>query len=355
MVAEPSRRLFGGHTAVQLLPRTSIAFVDGPFARLRNGRVAFGAGLAASAVLALSAATALPSTVPASRARAAPAPAPQPRYLGVSAEAPAVKASAETDPNIRRFSGQVGPDLSRSLEAAGVPEVQGREYVALLGRAIRLTDGISVDDRFDLVLLRNPDGSLGQLVYAGMDRVARADVELMKWTDGKQIIWVNADGVGGEGSQGMEMPVHGRLTSGFGERFHPILGYERFHAGLDLAAAAGTPIVAAADGKVVSAGWAGGYGRAVAIAHAGGIETKYGHMSRIAAFAGELVHRGDVIGYVGSTGLSTGPHLHFEVLKNGRPVNPKSVASIGGGPGQLAGAKLAAFQNQLRQLLLVQG
>ena len=97
------------------------------------------------------------------------------------------------------------------------------------------------------------------------------------------------------------------MTSSFGERFHPILGYERFHAGVDLGAAAGTPIVAAADGRVLSAGWAGGYGQAVAIAHASGIETKYGHMSRIAAYAGELVHRGDVIGYVGSTGLSTGP------------------------------------------------
>jgi murein DD-endopeptidase MepM/ murein hydrolase activator NlpD len=185
-----------------------------------------------------------------------------------------------------------------------------------------------------------------------MDRIARADVELMKWTDGKQIIWVNADGVGGDGNQSMEMPVNGRQTSGFGNRFHPILGYERFHAGLDLAATAGTPIVAAADGKVVSAGWAGGYGRAVAIVHAGGIETKYGHMSRIAAYAGEFVHRGDVIGYVGSSGLSTGPHLHFEVRKNGRPVNPMSVASIGGGPGVLQGQKLTAFHDQLRKLLL---
>jgi murein DD-endopeptidase MepM/ murein hydrolase activator NlpD len=90
----------------------------------------------------------------------------------------------------------------------------------------------------------------------------------------------------------------------------------------------------------------------VAVVHSGGIETKYGHMSRIAAYAGERVRRGDVIGYVGSSGLATGPHLHFEVTRNGRPVNPLSVKEIRSGPGQLTGEKLAAFQGQLRALLV---
>jgi murein DD-endopeptidase MepM/ murein hydrolase activator NlpD len=326
-------------------------------------RVLAGGALGGAALLAITAAIALPSVSPVTRAAATAAPAPAPqrkqhtlvavaeRTLAAASSNTAI-AQAESDASIRRFTGRVGPDLSAALAAAGVPERQGREYVWLLGKAVHLGEGLSVDDKFDIVLQRNPDGSLGQLLYAGMDRIARADVELMKWTDGRQVIWVNADGVGGEGDQAMRMPVNGRLTSGFGERVHPILGYHRFHAGLDLAAAAGTPIVAAADGKVVSAGWAGGYGRMVAVVHAGGIETKYGHMSRIAAFAGEAVHRGDVIGYVGSSGLSTGPHLHFEVMKNGRPVDPRTVKEIRGGPGQLDGAKLVAFQNQLRQILL---
>ena len=353
MAAEPSRRLiFGGQTAVQSV--TAI-FTAGERARARmgHGRALLAGAFAASAVLAITAALALPSTAPPSRAAATSAAKPQARTL-VSVAARTLAGQAESDPSVRRFTGRVGPDLSRALADAGVPERQGRKYVWLLAKAIRLADGLSVDDRFDLVVQRNPDGSLGQLLYAGMDRIARADVELMKWTDGKHVIWVNADGVGGDGGQAMSMPVNGRLTSGFGERFHPILGYERFHAGLDLAAAAGTPIVAAADGKVVRAGWTGGYGQAVEIAHAGAIETLYGHMSRIAAYSGETVRRGEVIGYVGSTGLSTGPHLHFQVMKNGRPVNPLSVKAIAGGPGQLEGAQLVQFQNQLRSLLLGQ-
>jgi murein DD-endopeptidase MepM/ murein hydrolase activator NlpD len=250
-----------------------------------------------------------------------------------------------------RASGRVGPDLTLALQKAGVPDSIGREYVRVLGRAIRLADGLSVEDRFDLVY---EPGKAGRLLYVGLDRVARADVELLKWTDGKTMIWVNADVVGGESNQAMRLPVAGRLTSGFGERFHPILGYTRFHAGVDLAAAWGSPIVAAADGRVLSAGWRGGYGRLVAIAHGGGLETIYGHMSRIVAQPGSQVRQGQLIGYVGSSGLSTGPHLHYEVLKNGRAVNPLSV-KLASAPAQLQGEKLHAFQSQLRALMLLPG
>ena len=352
MRPEPSRRLLGGNPAVQsLLAR--VANGDATGSRLTRKHALAICGVAAGAAVVAIAAIALPSAASPSRGVVS-LQERRTTLVSVAQRTLAAAAQNESDPTIRRFTGRVGPDLSASLAGAGVPEQQAREYVWLLSKAIHIADGLTVDDKFDLVLQRNPDsGSLGQLLYAGMDRVARADVELMKWTDGKNIVWINADGVGGDGSSAMRMPVQGHLTSSFGERFHPILGYERFHAGVDLGAAAGTPIVAAADGKVVSAGWAGGYGQAVAIAHADGIETKYGHMSSIAAYAGELVHRGDVIGYVGSTGLSTGPHLHFEVMKNGRPVNPLSVKSIQGGPGQLEGAKLVAFHNELRKMLLV--
>jgi hypothetical protein len=310
------------------------------------------AGGIGSAIIAITAATALPSHRPASARQIAAHAQPILRTaLPLPVTHAQTRSAHEEDIAARRFSGRVGSDLSRSLLAAGVPEAQGRQYVAVLGRAIPLANGLSVDDKFDLVVERLPDGRLGQLLYVGLDRVARADVELMKWTDGKHMIWVNADGVGGEGSSALGRPVNGRMTSPFGERFHPILGYMRFHKGVDLAAAAGTPIVAAADGRVLSAGWAGGYGRAVTIAHAGGIETRYGHMSRLAAYAGELVHRGEVIGYVGSSGLSTGPHLHFEVTRNGQAVDPMTAKLIAG-PGHLEGEKLHAFQSELRGLLL---
>jgi len=119
-------------------------------------------------------------------------------------------------------------------------------------------------------------------------------------------------------SSGFIRPVPGPQTSGFGPR------WGRMHQGIDIGAPTGTPIVAAASGVVVMAGWMGGYGNAVIIDHGGGIATLYAHQSRIAVSVGQSVGQGQVIGYVGSTGNSTGPHLHFEVRVNGVPRNPNS-------------------------------
>ncbi len=119
-------------------------------------------------------------------------------------------------------------------------------------------------------------------------------------------------------------PVKGRISSGFGNRPHPILRVTRFHDGVDIAASRGTPIVATADGVVTKAGWVGSYGNAVEISHGYGISTFYAHNSRNAVKVGATVKKGQVIAYVGSTGLSTGPHVHYEVRVNRRPVNPSS-------------------------------
>ena len=120
----------------------------------------------------------------------------------------------------------------------------------------------------------------------------------------------------------MLWPANGPKTSDYGWRTHPIFGTSRFHAGIDIGAGYGSAIVAAKDGVVVSAGVYGGYGNAVALDHGGGLATFYAHQSSIAVSYGESVSRGEVIGYVGSTGYSTGPHLHFEVRVNGSPTDP---------------------------------
>jgi murein DD-endopeptidase MepM/ murein hydrolase activator NlpD len=115
-----------------------------------------------------------------------------------------------------------------------------------------------------------------------------------------------------------------RVTSGFGLRRHPLLGYTRMHRGVDFAAAPGTPVLAAADGVVEDAAWAGGYGRRIRLCHGGGLETLYAHLSAWApgVAPGRAVRQGQLIGWTGATGLVTGPHLHFEVIAAGEPIDP---------------------------------
>ncbi|HEY7805880.1 MAG TPA: M23 family metallopeptidase [Croceibacterium sp.] len=125
-------------------------------------------------------------------------------------------------------------------------------------------------------------------------------------------------------------PVQGfRLTSGFGNREHPILGGIRMHEGVDLAVPSGTPIYAPADGLVEMAQRFGSYGNFIKIMHGGEMETRYGHLSAYNVAAGQYVHKGDVIGYVGSTGRATGPHLHYEVRIDGHAVDPMPYLSLG--------------------------
>jgi murein DD-endopeptidase MepM/ murein hydrolase activator NlpD len=144
----------------------------------------------------------------------------------------------------------------------------------------------------------------------------------------------------------LKTPVSGfKLTSGYGMRRHPLLGYNKMHMGVDFGAPFGTPIRAAGNAKVEIAGRFGAYGIAVKLKHSGKYETLYGHMSRLAdgIRAGASVRQGQVIGYVGATGRATGPHLHYEVRVANRPMNPMRVKASGGR--QLAGKDLKSFQN----------
>jgi murein DD-endopeptidase MepM/ murein hydrolase activator NlpD len=151
----------------------------------------------------------------------------------------------------------------------------------------------------------------------------------------------------------MRTPIDkARLSSGFGMRFHPILGYSRMHQGIDFAAPTGTPVLASAGGRVVKAGWSGGYGNVVQIDHGRGTVTRYAHLSRINVKEGQQVAQGHRIGAVGSTGMSTGPHLHYEVWMNGKPVNPRQ-AQFQSEPGVDPG-ELPRFRSEMARLKAIQ-
>jgi murein DD-endopeptidase MepM/ murein hydrolase activator NlpD len=221
-----------------------------------------------------------------------------------------------------RIRGRIGDGLYWSLRAAGASPQVAAAYLAALATEIDVGGDVGSGDSFDLVLSGG-----GQLLYAGLDRVGQQPLQLVLWNQGGRAEWINAANADQPApvESGMTMPANGPITSYFGYRYHPILHFTRFHAGVDIGASWGSPIVAAGDGQVIGAGWAGGYGREVQIAHGGGLVSLYGHMSEIVAAAGSFVHQGQVIGYVGSSGLSTGPHLHFEVRQGGQPVNPLAV------------------------------
>lgn len=249
-----------------------------------------------------------------------------------------------------RIRGVVGDSLYRSARAAGAPPKAIQSFLRIIARQVDL-GAIGAGDRFDIITAyrhaETGDVEVGELLYAGLQRSRGKAIDMLRWTKDGRTEWFEASGVG-ERRGVLSAPVAGRQSSGFGMRRHPILGYTRMHAGVDFAARYGSPIYAVTDGVVAFAGRHGGHGNFVRIQHGGGLATGYAHMSRIAAAAGQRVRRGQVIGYVGSTGLSTGPHLHYELYRNGRAINPMSVKFTT--TAQLAGRDLAAFRARLAEL-----
>jgi murein DD-endopeptidase MepM/ murein hydrolase activator NlpD len=171
-------------------------------------------------------------------------------------------------------------------------------------------------------VIRNQYAQLGD-IHEQKERYERETAEL-QWESAQiaALLKGNSSGEATVSPRGMIWPASGPVTSGFGWRTHPIFGTRRFHAGIDIGAPMGAPVVAAATGRVVYAGTQSGYGRHVIIDHGGGIATLYAHLSSISAGRGVVLARGASVGRIGCTGYCTGPHLHFEVRVNGDPVNP---------------------------------
>jgi murein DD-endopeptidase MepM/ murein hydrolase activator NlpD len=250
-----------------------------------------------------------------------------------------------------RIRGTVGSQgIYRSARAAGAPSRAIQDYLKVISGRTSLAT-IRPTDEFDIILdykrAETGEVKVGDLLYAGVDRDGKSPIQMLKWTLGDSTQWFEASGVG-ESKGALSRPVNGPVSSGFGGRRHPILGYMRMHSGLDFKAGYGQPIFAVTDGVVAYAGRKGGYGNFVQLNHGAGLASGYGHMSRIAARAGSSVRRGQIIGYVGSTGLSTGPHLHYELYRNGRAVNPMSVKFTQ--RAQLSGSDLTRFKGNLQRL-----
>lgn len=252
-----------------------------------------------------------------------------------------------------RVRGLVGASLYRSARAAGAPAKIVEAFIKALATKVSIGRDIAAADRFDIIAEQEHAATgevrVGKLQLAGLDK-GRKQIRLVRWDGAGHDGWFDADGKY-ERRGFMGAPVAGRVTSSFGLRMHPLLGFMRMHKGLDIGAPYGTPIYAAIDGVVQFAGRNAGYGKFVKLAHSGGLASGYAHMSRIAVRSGARVARGQVIGYVGSTGMSTGPHLHWEVWRNGRAINPRSIplSSVA----TLSGGALRAFKAKVANLLAV--
>ena len=206
------------------------------------------------------------------------------------------------------------------------------EFARLYGFTIDFQRDIWKNDSFQIIFeeFKNEEGSVietGNIIYTNLNTKS-SDLQLYKFEYEKnKIDYFDENGKSVRKTL-MKTPINGaRLSSSFGKRKHPILGFTKMHTGTDFAAPKGTPIMASGDGIVIKSSWCGGGGNCVKIKHNSTYQTVYAHMSKFGRGIkkGVRVKQGQIIGYVGSTGLSTGPHLHYEVIENGRKINSQKM------------------------------
>jgi murein DD-endopeptidase MepM/ murein hydrolase activator NlpD len=257
-------------------------------------------------------------------------------------------------PRIVRVETDIAGSLTQSGIKAGAPTAAMGEFIKALSYDVDFQRELKSGQHFTVLLeqLVTSDGRVthpGRLL-AGELKLAKRTVTVIgfrPWAGAAQFYTPQGESVV---KSFLRTPMDAsHITSRFGMREHPILGYSAMHTGVDFAAPTGTPILAAGAGKVVTAGYTGGYGLFVQLSHTADIGTAYGHMSRLGPGIkpGMSVRQGQVIGFVGSTGMSTGPHLHYEFRRGGKPVNP--LAQKFAMRNALSGKDLANFQVLVRQ------
>ena len=267
----------------------------------------------------------------------------------------AKKEEAEQHRMLVRARGAIESSLSQAAADGGIPAQVMAEFIFAYSFDVDFQRDIRKGDSFELMyeMFQTEDGTVvryGRVLFAAMT-LSGDEKAMYRFTNDLGFTdYYDAKGRSVRKAL-MRTPINGaRITSGFGKRKHPILGYSKMHKGIDFGAVTGTPILAAGNGVVERARWVNGYGKYVRIRHNGTYSTAYAHMSAWAKGVkeGTRVKQGQVIGYVGTTGRSTGPHLHFEILKNGVQVNPLKVRLPSGTA--LAGKELKTFESQRQRV-----
>jgi murein DD-endopeptidase MepM/ murein hydrolase activator NlpD len=234
---------------------------------------------------------------------------------------------------LHRAGARIDSSLYLAAMQSGIPADVVVQMIHMFSYEVDFQRDLRPGDSFEVLYnyYYTPDGrpaKQGDISYAAMHLAGRT-VQLYRFDphDGGGADFFNQNGQSAKGML-MKTPVDGaRISSGFGMRFHPVLGYTRMHKGIDFAVPVGTPVMAAGAGTVESAGWSNGYGNFMLIDHGNSYATGYGHLSRFApgVHKGSHVHQGEVVAYSGNTGLTTGPHLHYEIRINKVQVNPLTV------------------------------